>query len=286
MDKFAPLRAMESFSEDMFNRIFEFQQRLHPAWNPDLPFAERIRGLPLHYLVFSNGDRDPKQYGPTVAPYYPLREEMRKIAYYARAVTKQPLIADLHGGNGFVGSLLAREGVRVISLRDPAAKPNQILDFRDPTCTELHNGSVQTIDFPFDVAFSSWMPPGINLTPAILRHEPKLIVYVHTDHIDASSDRPQTGAPEAFSELPTRYRLLDHWSITRPADLFHDIWPDLSGNIAETRHVKIFADLPFQDIPPYTETVPDACYDWEGELTMILLAREAKAHLHTLGYRL
>ena len=55
--EYEKLRDMEFFSEDMFNRIIEFQERLHPAWNSALPFAERIKGLPLHALVFSNPDR-------------------------------------------------------------------------------------------------------------------------------------------------------------------------------------------------------------------------------------
>lgn len=284
MDKFAPLRAMESFSENMFNRIFEFQQKLHPAWDPTLPFVERIKGLPLHYLVFSNGDRDPARQGSTVAPYYPLREELRTIAWYANQVAAQPVVCDLHARNGFIGSLLAREHLRVIGLRDPADKPPQIPNFYDPDVYEMRQG--REIDVAFDVAFSSWMPGGQNVTPEILTHEPKLIVYIHTEHVDAISGQAQTGTPEAYAGLSERYRLIEQWSITRPADLLHAVWPDLSPNIEETRHVKIFADRPWHGLEPVAETPPVTPYDWEAELDMALLAREAKAELLALGYRL
>lgn len=285
MDKFEKLHDMESFTEGMFNRIFEFQQKLHPAWNPVLPFEERIKGLPLHYLIFNNPDRDPQVYGPTVAHYYPLREEMRRIARYAHAVASHALICDLHPGNGFVGSLIARAGVKVIGLRDPSAKPNQIRDFYDPACYALRAGTLQEIDFPFDIAFSSWMPAGVNLTPEIVEHEPKLIVFVHTDHINEETGQPQTGTPAAYTDLPARYRLIDHWSVTRPADMLHEIWPDLSRNIEEVRHVKVYADQPFQGIVLAEETAPLEVYDWERELEMALLALEAKAELHALGYQ-
>jgi hypothetical protein len=286
IEKFEKLRAMEYFTDEMFNRIFAFQQKLHPAWDTTLPFDERIKGLPLHYLVFSNPDRDPKLFSPTVAPYYPLRGEIRTIAYYIRQVAENPVICDLHAGNGFIGSLLAREGFKIIGLRDPQAKPNQIADFYDASCYEMRTMALQEVTFPFDVAFSSWMPSGVNMTPEIIKHEPKLIVYVHTDHVDKSTGAPQTGTPEAFTDLPARYRLIEEWSLVRPEDMFHSIWPDLSPNIEETRHVKIYADEPFHNLKHWTSMEAGQGYDWEGDLEMILLALEAKSELQARGYRM
>lgn len=285
MDKFEKLHTMESFSEDMFNRIFEFQQQLHPAWNTELSFEQRIKNLPLHNLIFSNPDRDPARFGPTITTYYPLRAEMQKIAGYARAVASQPHVCDLHGGNGFIGSLLAREGVPVTGLRDPAAKPHQIADFYDPAGYDIRHGSIATIDFKCDVAFSSWMPAGANLTPEIVRHAPKLIVYIHTDHVNEETGVAQTGTAEAYTDLPARYALIDHWSVTRPADMFYEIWPDLSRCIEETREVKIYADEPWHDLKPEATSDP-AVYDWEKELEMIQLALEAKSILRSRGLQL
>lgn len=279
---FEKLREMESFTDDMFNRIVEFQERKHPAWDPEQPFDERIRNLPLHYLIFSNADRDPAKYSHTVAPYYPLHEETRKIAAYARLVADEPVIADLHAGNGFVGSLIAREGVRVIGVRDPQAKPNQIEDFYDEDCYEVCRMALMDIDFPFDVAFSSWMPANENWTPVILRHKPKLIVFVYTEHID-NSGRPQTGTPEAFTSLPDNYRPIDAWSLTRPRDVLHEVWPDLTSNIEETRHVRIYAAEPYHDIQLPEDFDFGEPYDWERELEMALLALEAKNTLRSQG---
>lgn len=286
MDKFEKLHDMEAFTETMLNCIFEFQQKLHPAWNAELPFGERIKNLPLHYLVFSTPDRDPKLFAPTVAPYYPLHEEMRKIAWYARRVAQQPLVCDVDCGNGFIGSLLAREGVKVIGVRDPEARPNQIADFYDKACYEIRSAKFSDIDFPFDVAFSSWMPSGVNLTPEIVRRAPKLIVYIHTDHVNEETGAAQTGTPEAFSGLPTRYQLIDAWSVTRPADMFYGIWPDLSRSMEETRHVKIYADEPWHDLAYQAPAEDSVGYDWEQELEMITLALEAKSMLRARGHRL
>jgi hypothetical protein len=280
---FEALRDMNTFSEEMFNRIIAFQERQHPAWKSELPFAERIAGLPLHYLVFSNPDRDPAEMGPTVSPIIPLRDEMRRIAAYARQVAEAPVICDLHAGNGFVGSLLAREGVKVIGVRDPAAKSNQIKNFYDRDCYELREQAIESIDFPFDVVFSCWMPAGKNYTPEILRHNPKLIVFIHTNHVKPETGEPQTGVPEAFIDLPERYQLIHEWGMTRPKDLFYEIWPDLTPSIEETRYVKVYADRDFQDIDVPDELPPAEPYDWERELEMALLARQAMEHLKAQG---
>ena len=282
--KYEILRNMEEFTDDMFNRIIEFQERMHPAWDPQKPFDERIARLPLHCLLFSNPDRDPARFAQTVAPYYPLRYEMLKLARYAQAVADEPVIVDLHAGNGFIGSLLAREGVKIIGLRDPDAKPNQIEDFHDPDHYELRTMKIEDIDFPFDVAFSSWMPPGKNYTPEILKHQPKLVVYVHTDHIDESSGRPQTGTPEAFTGLPPRYELIDGWSLTRPENLFQEVWADLTGSIEETRHTKIYADEAFHDLAVDVSSETARTYDWELDLEMATLALEAKQQLREKGF--
>ncbi len=288
--QFEPLRHMETFSDAMFNRIIAFQERQHAAWNESLPFAERIKDLPLHALVFSNPDRDPAKFGPTVAPYFPLRDEWRKIALYARQVADAPVVCDLHPGNGFLGSLLAREGLKVIGVREPqvggnhpAAKPNQIRNFYDSDCYEMREQVITAIDFPFDVAFSSWMPAGENDTPEIAKHRPKLIVYVHTKHVNEETGGPQTGTPEAYTDLPDGYQLIHEWGVLRPENLFHDVWPDLTPSIEETRYVKIYADEGYYDIDIPDPLPPAPPYDWEQELEMALLALQAQEHLRSQG---
>lgn len=280
---FEPLREMEAFTNAMFDRIIAFQEGDQAAWKEDAAFDERIKGLPLHALVFSNPNRDPAKFGPTVSHFYPLREEMMRIAHFAQQLGENSTVLDVHTRNGFVGSLLAREGARVIGLRSSEEKPNQIKNFFDKENFELREGTLADIDFEVDIALSSWMPAGENMTPEILKLKPKMIVFIYTEHKDTSNDTPQTGTPEAFENLPEQYKLIDHWMIRRPKDLFHEIWPDLTPSIEEERHVKIFADEPYQNIKIPQADEDYALYDWEQELRMALLAHEAKNHLRAQG---
>ena len=284
--EFEKLRHMDQFSEAMFNRIVGFQEREHAAWDSGAPFAERIKDLPLHALIFSNPDRDPAKFAATVAPFYPLRGEMQQIAHCIKQVTENPVVCDLHAGNGFVGSLIAREGLKVVGLRDPQQKPNQIKNFYDADCYQMRESDdgVDLSSVGFDVALSVWMPSGKNLTPAIVAARPKLIVFIHTDHVDTSSDQPQTGTPEAYTDLPENYKCIAEWSITRPEDLLHEVWPDLTPSIEEIRQVKIFADTPFHDIDVGTELVAEEPYSWEHDQDMALTAYQAKMQLREQGY--
>jgi len=282
--EFEKLKHMEAFSEAMFNRIVSIQEKDHAAWDETKPFAERIKDIPLHALIFSNPDRDPVEFANTIAPFYPLRGEMQQIAHCVRQVAENPVVCDLHAGNGFIGSLLAREGVKVVGLRDPTAKPNQIANFYDADKYTLKEQAVAAIDFEFDVAFSAWMPSGQNLTPEIVKHKPKLIVFFYTEHTDEVNNVPQTGTPEAFTALPENYALIAEWSITRPKDCLHEVWEELTPSIEEVRHIKIYANTPWQDIDLGKGLEPAEPYDWETELDMVLTALNAKAHLRSQGF--
>ena len=281
-DRFAPLKNIESFTNEMFNRIIAFQEKEHAAWNSELDFTARIKGLPLHNLIFSNPDRDPMQYGPTIAPYYPLREEMVKLAAYITQVASQPLIYDWYPGNGFLGSLLAREGVSVKGVSNNNFKDNQIAQFYDASCYDFIDS--QQLQSPCDAVFASWIPPQHNPTPDILTLQPKLIIYVYTEHVDPNSGQRQTGTDDMFDALQNSYHLLDSWSITRPKDLLHEVWPDMTPSIEETRITRVYAvnDLPLQKLTLQTQATP---YDWEAELQMALLALEAKQELRSRGIR-
>ncbi len=287
-EEFAKLRGMESFTRLLFDRIIAFQERDHPAWDPSRPFAERIADLPLHALIFSNPDRDPAVHGQTVAPFYPLRGEIRQIAHLARQVADDPVVVDVHGRNGFLGSLIGNEGVRVVSLRDEALLPSQIEDFCDPgVCRRLEIG-IDEYDGPIDVAVSAWMPSGINRTPAIVAHRPALICFIFTEHRHEETGRRQTGTDEAYAGLPDDYRLLAEWSILRPKDLLHEAWPDLTPSIEEERWVRIYGRAPYHDIEiePPVSADGDAAdgYAWEADLEMALTVLRAKAFLRRQGH--
>lgn len=279
---FEKLRHMEAFSEAMFNRIVGFQEKQHKAWDNKQPFAERIKDLPLHALIFSNPDRDPQQCAATIAPFYPLQGEMQQIAHCIKQLGEKVRVCDLHPGNGFIGSLLAREGVDIFGLRDASAKPNQIAEFFDSDCYQLIEGDLASAEC--DVVLSSWMPSGQNLTPAIVARKPKLIIFIHTEHVDESNGQLQTGTSEAFVDLPAPYKQILDWSIERPKDLLNEVWPELTASIAETRRVRIYADAPWHDIDVGKELEAKAGYDWEKELDMALTAYQAKTLLREQGY--
>ncbi len=286
--EFEALRQMESFTEDMFNRILAFQEKQHPAWNPALSFDERIQGLPLHYLMFSNADRDPVKYAPTIANYYPTRKEMHRMAYVIQQASKNPHVCELYCGNGFVGSLLARElatpenNKPVTGLQTYNAKPNQIESFFDAQHYQLSD--VQLPDSRCDAVFASWIPSGNNPTPMILAKQPKLIVYVYTDHKNPDSGARQSGTSDMFEGLESAYHMIDQWSVTRPENLFHEIWPDLTPNIEETRHTRIYADKQLAEIKLPNSLPEVAPYDWEQELAMAQLALKAKKAIQARGF--
>jgi len=286
--EFEALRHMETFTEDMFNRIIAFQEKQHPAWNQALPFDERIKGLPLHYLVFSNADRDPAKFAPTVANYYPTRYEMQRLTYLIKQTTNHPRICDLYCGNGFIGSLLARELATpdnkrpVTGLRSYTQKPNQIESFFDAEHYQFSDGNLEECEC--DVVFASWVPSKTNPTPAIVARQPKLIVYGYTEHKHPETGERQSGTEDMFDDLNKSYQLIDQWSITRPENLFHEIWPDLTTNIEEIRHTRVYANIELGEIK-LPDALPEAVpYDWEQELAMAQLALRAKQEIQARGF--
>lgn len=282
---FEILRDMESFTQNMFNGIIGFQEREHPAWNNDLSFQERIKKIPLHYLMFSNADRDPATHGPTIAHYYPLKYEMVKIADYIKQLGDDAKVYDVHARNGFIGSLLAQEGVNVIGLQNPEEKPNQIESFYDKDKYQMQTGTLADVNDNVDVVFSSWMPTSMNITAEILQKNPKLVIYIFTEHYNEFSGDRQTGTDDAFGEqLPEQYKLLEEWSVTRPKDLLHEIWPDLTGNLEETRVVRIYANEGFHDLHSTVTEEAVKGYDWEHELLMASTAFQAKQEMKNRGF--
>jgi len=283
---FEILRDMEAYTETMFNGIIGFQEKDHPAWKNDVTFKERIKKIPLHYLMFSNADRDPKTHGPTIAHYYPLNYEIKKIADYIKQVSDNAVVCDIHARNGFIGSLLAQEGINVYGLNDPEEKPNQIESFYDEKNYKMTQDSFGETDLQPDVIFSSWMPTGKDVTSEIVQKNPKLIVYVFTEHTNEFSGERQTGTDTSFGEtLPENFKCIEEWSVTRPKDLLKEIWPDLTGNLEETRIVRIFANEGYHDIrSALKEEDVQTHFDWEKDLLMAETALQAKQEMKNRGF--
>lgn len=274
------LRNMESFTQQMFQNIIDFQEKQHPAWNSQLDFAERIAQLPLHYLVFSAGDRDPQQFGPTVNHFFPMRWEMARLAATIRQLGTDPAVLDIHPRNGFIGSLLGREGVKVKGLTNTEDKPNQISSFYDADVFQfVEHMENQTAD----VLLCNWPDAGTDDSALIVAHNPKLVIYFFTDHVNEESGLRQTGVQQAFGEkLQDDFELIDEWQVDRPRDMFHEIWPDLTPNIEETRTVRVMArkNLKLQAVE-INQIQPH--YPWEDELEMVLLALQAKQEILARG---
>lgn len=277
---------MGTFTEDMFNRIIAFQEKEHPAWNSTLAFEERIKGLPLHNLIFSNPDRDPTTFGPTVAPYFPLREEIQKIACYVKQLSQltstAPEMCDLFPGNGFIGSLIGREGIHVTGIKNIADKPNQIESFSDNSCFNYTDDPVDKL--PCNSVLVSWPPAESNPSQELIKSEPKLIIYIFTNHIDENTNKRQTGCKEMLEMLSNDYHLIDHWESHRPKDILHDIWPDMTPSVEETRQVHIYAHSSIEGIEPVKTLPPSQPYDWEKDLQMALLALQAKQEVQARGF--
>lgn len=87
-----------------------------------------------------------------------------------------------------------------------------------------------------------------------------------------------------LSALAENYRLVDNWEINRPKDILHDIWPDMTPSIAETRHVHIYAHNSVDDLQPAQGLSPVQPYDWEKDLQMSLLALQAKHEVQGRGF--
>ncbi|MDH5259701.1 MAG: hypothetical protein OEX07_16930, partial [Gammaproteobacteria bacterium] len=136
-----------------------------------------------------------------------------------------------------------------------------------------------------DVVFSSWMPTGKNITNDIVAKNPKLVIYIFTEHVNEFSGERQTGTNESFGEqLPDQYKLLEEWSVTRPQDLLHEIWPDLTGNLEETRLVRIYANEGYHDIHSALKEENTKGYDWEQDLQMAETALRAKQEMKNRGF--
>ena len=279
--KFEPLRNMDAFTDDMFNRIVAFQEKEHPAWQENLTFDQRISGLPLHNLIFSNPDRDPANHGPTVAPYYPLRWEMKKIAAYVNQLDS-PTLLDWYPGNGFIGSLVAREGITVTGVGNHILKPNQINSFYDKDCFHFVESIEQRKKHP--AILVSWPPPEYNPSKDLLASNPQLIVYIFTRHTDDNTGKRQTGCDKMLSDLGDQYKLIDEWTVTREKNILHEIWPDMTPSIEEIRYVHIFAQRNCQ-LSPVVNAAAHTVYDWEKDLLMATLALEAKQQLRAQGIR-
>jgi hypothetical protein len=261
--------------QQMIKRISAFQRRLHPAWNEGLEFSQRIADLPLYALEFNNCDRRESD-GPTIAHYAPSRSEIATISRLCSQLgLSQPTLLDVGCGNGFIGSLIAREGLRTVGIDDWSWPRPQIQAFYDPKCYELRAPcELSLFADHFDVAICSWMLPNANLTGEIVRLKPALLIHVWSP--DRSADgNPTTGCTGAY-KLPVGYRHLAAWAATTPPDYFHALDPRLTGNGTQIRLVEIWRR---EDVPTLSfaglVSVDDE-YPWQQDRAMLNAVRKSR----------
>ncbi len=224
---------------EMLKSIIAFQKHKHPAWDDSIPFHSRIERLPLYSLEFNNPDRNSLEFGPTISHFPPRKSEMRAIALMCNNIGPDAQILDIGCGNGFLGSLLAREGLRVTGIDDLSWKPPQIPKFYDQDCYEFITPlSFKNFRKDFDVAFCSWMIPGINLTKEIIARNPSLIIHFYSKHIQNDGCQ-ETGLKEAFI-CPAGYQIVGGWKAETPGDFFSGIDKQLSSKPTKVRYVEIW----------------------------------------------
>ena len=255
-----------AYISEMVNRIIAFQNHKHPAWDDSIPFRLRIERLPLYTLEFNNPDRNCLEFGPTISHYAPRKTELRAIALMCKSVGHDPQILDIGCGNGFLGSLLAGEGVRVTGIDDLSWRPPQISRFYDREIYEFITPlSFDNYKKDFDVAFCSWMVPGTNLTnefSASLRN-PSLIIHIFSKHVQ-NDGRQETGLKEGFI-CPSGYHVVGEWKSETPGDFFSGICPRLGSKPRKVRYVEIWRR---KDIGPIEFMHPlqfDDNYYWDIE---------------------
>jgi hypothetical protein len=172
--------------------------------------------------------------------------------------------------------------IPVTGLRAYTQKPNQIETFCDADHYQFGDTNLEECEC--DVVFASWVPAQTNPTPAIVARQPTLIIYGYTEHKHPETGERQSGTEDMFDDLNESYQLIDQWSITRPENLFHEIWPDLTPNIEEIRHTRIYASKQLGEIS-LPDSLPEAVpYDWEQELAMAQLALKAKQEIKARGF--
>lgn len=261
--------------ETIYQNIIQFDKKNHPAWNKNLEFSLRIQNLPLYFLIFNHCSRDSKTQSVTISHYVPCRNEMIALSRIIKEYSNNFIVCDIGCGNGFLGSLLAREGLNVFGIDDRSYKQPQNKTFYDKKCYNIINTSLFELSVPFDVAFCSWMQPNINLTPKILNKNPKILIHIFSPDI-RNNGTPTTGTNIAY-ECPRNYLLLCEWKSDIPKNYFSPIKTkniDLCNNVFMRNRVRIYVHKDLDLIPNVSPQDFEENYDWDIERNFINKIRQ------------
>lgn len=262
---------------EIFQKIIAYQNTKNSdVWNEELGFDQRISSLPLISMQCNHPTKDPEIHGPTIAHYPPSKREIVAIAKTIKNYSPQARVLDIGCGNGFIGGLLAREGLNVIGIDD--------LTWNQPQVSNLYDGDVYCRKAPFslenytdkyDVAFCSWMVPGENLTNEILKSNPAIIIHVYSSHKDYKGELI-TGSKEAYN-LPEGYSFLCEWESCTPSNFIPSLFSQISFYVSDQiiiTSIWIRNNLSSVDaILPSTIDV-ESEYAWDIERNVINKRRE------------
>ena len=167
--------------------------------------------------------------------------------------------------------MLAREKLNAYGIDDRSHKQPQIYNFYDNQCYEVRRATISDKDVNFDVAFCSWMTPGLNLTPMIVEKKPKLIIHILSP--DRQPDgSPTTGTIEAYLP-PPEYSFLTGWNSFMPKDFFLPLRVKTNLNLAVSEQklmvVVIYAHKDSGDIDKTSPLDFSEYYGWDLEREFI-----------------
>lgn len=270
---------MASTIASMRQGIIQFENCQHLAWDDSQLFAKRIKALPLLFLEFIHPAQDPKTQSTTVTHYVPCRNEFCALADLIRSYGSDLRVCDIGCGNGFLGSLLMREGVSGFGIDDSSYRQPQIPHFYDPDCYQVIKTNLHDLKGDFDVSMCSWMSEGSNLTPAIVARKPALIIHFYSkDHYPDGS--LTTGTVSAY-KCPENYRLLTGWETRLPQDYFmflmeEEIRLQMYENPFRNRSVCVYLRNDIDSLPPPSPLDYSERYDWDLERELINSLRKKR----------
>jgi len=265
--------------DQLHSNLCDFYYRRHPAWNSDLKFSERLSNLPLYYLIFSHHSRDKDRHSVTATHYVPRRQEMMVLAKIIKSYGEKLKVCDIGCGNGFLGSMLAREGMEVFGIDDRSYKQPLIPNFYDKDCYNVIETSLESLEINFDIALCSWMVPGTNLTKTILDKKPLLIIHFFSPDMQGDGT-PTTGMPKAY-ECPVGYKFLTGWMNVIPVNFFYPYKqiPILVQFYKEKQltlkselmlnGVKVFVRNNLETLQPSLPPISTELYPWEEDIDLI-----------------
>ena len=257
-------------------RIVSFEQKTHPAWDVRKRFNIRIKDMPLYFLLVNHFEKDNKVQSVTVTHYVPCRSEMMALAEIVKFYGNDLQTCDIGCGNGFLGSLLAREGLNVLGIDDRLHSQPQIPIFMDEDCYSFKERKLQDPDVTFDVGFCSWMNSKLNLTSQILEKNPMMIIHIFSS--DRQNDgTPTTGVPDAYYP-PDNYQFLIGWETILPSDFFKPIRDMTHLQLIENQEwinlVFVYVRKDLKLIQPNTPLDFKGHYDWDIERNFINKLRQ------------